>query len=197
VPSGEETAINGKWTKGPAAALFKILKEEFPNMPFIAEDLGDIDEDVRSLMKQFDLPGMKVLLFAFGEDLPHSSYAPHHHIHHCIVYTGTHDNNTVRGWFENEAQSEDKIRLSYYVNYPLNKHNVHTAMIRLAMMSIANLVIFPMQDILGLGQDSIMNKPSVAKGNWTWRQKKELINEKVIAELQDMATIYDRKSGSL
>lgn len=193
VPSAEDTAINGKWIKGPGKDLFSILKKKFPHMPFIAEDLGDIDDDVRDLMQQFELPGMKVLLFAFGKDLPHSSYAPHHHIEHCIVYTGTHDNNTVVGWFENEAQSDDKKRLSYYVNYPINKKNVHLALVRLAMMSVANVVIFPLQDILGLGQDSIMNKPSVAKGNWTWRQKKGSINKGVIEELQDMVTVYDRK----
>jgi 4-alpha-glucanotransferase len=192
VPYGEETAINGKWRKGPADYLFAILKEKFPHMPFIAEDLGEIDDDVRELMKQFKLPGMKVLLFAFGKDLPGSAYAPHHHIPHCIVYTGTHDNNTVRGWFEKEASEEDKTRLSYYVNYSLNRNNVHEAMIRLAMMSVADLVIFPMQDVLGLGQEAIMNKPSVAKGNWSWRLNKELITNEVSKGLLDLVTIFDR-----
>ncbi|MDQ3393856.1 MAG: 4-alpha-glucanotransferase [Bacteroidota bacterium] len=194
VPNGEETAINGSWKKGPGNDLFNILKEKFPHMPFIAEDLGEIDDDVRKLMGDFKLPGMKVLLFAFGKDLPGSAYAPHHHIPHCLVYTGTHDNNTVRGWFENEASEEDKIRLSFYVNYSLNKNNVHEAMIRLAMMSVADLVIFPMQDILGLGQDAIMNKPSVAKGNWSWRLKKELITKNVSRDLLDMVVIFDRES---
>lgn len=194
VPNGEETAINGKWKKGPADDLFNILKEKFPHMPFIAEDLGEIDDDVRDLMSRFKLPGMKVLLFAFGKDLPESAYAPHHHIPHCIVYTGTHDNNTVRGWFENEASEEDKTRLSFYVNYPLHKNNVHEAMIRLAMMSVADLVIFPLQDILGLGQEAIMNKPSVAKGNWLWRLNKELLTEEVSRELLDLVIIFDREA---
>ncbi|CAN5325325.1 4-alpha-glucanotransferase [soil metagenome] len=193
VPFGEETAINGKWIKSPGETLFNILKKKYPDMPIIAEDLGDIDQDVRDLMKKFELPGMKVLLFAFGKDLPQNAYAPHHHVPNCIVYTGTHDNNTVRGWFENEADAEDKIRLSYYVNYLVNNKNVHEAMIRMAMMSVASIVIFPMQDILGLGQEAIMNKPSVAKGNWLWRLKKEHITPEVISGLKDLVAIFDRK----
>ncbi|HEX3009759.1 MAG TPA: malto-oligosyltrehalose synthase, partial [Bacteroidales bacterium] len=113
VPAKEKTAINGRWVKGPAAGLFNQLKKTFPEMPFIAEDLGDIDEDVYKLRDDFHLPGMKVLQFAFGDNLAESVHIPHMHIFNSIVYTGTHDNNTIKGWYKKEISRDDKKRITY------------------------------------------------------------------------------------
>jgi 4-alpha-glucanotransferase len=149
--------------------FFNRLSERFPNLPIIAEDLGTITPDVWELMDHFGFPGMKVLLFAFGQDLPTNPYAPHNHVKNCVVYTGTHDNNTARGWFEREAGTEDKHRLSRYLGKEVKAETVHWEMIRLAMMSVADRVIFPMQDILGLGEEARINRPARKGGNWRWR----------------------------
>jgi 4-alpha-glucanotransferase len=108
VPAGEKTAINGKWVKAPAEDFFKTLLKVFPHISIIAEDLGVITPDVKEIMKKFGFPGMKVLLFAFSEDLPTNPYAMHNHINNCVVYTGTHDNNTIKGWFKRELDHEGK-----------------------------------------------------------------------------------------
>jgi len=169
VPADEEVATNGRWVEAPAMDFFNRLSERFPNLPIIAEDLGTITPDVWELMDHFGFPGMKVLLFAFGQDLPTNPYAPHNHVKNCVVYTGTHDNNTARGWFEREAGTEDKHRLSRYLGKEVKAETVHWEMIRLAMMSVADRVIFPMQDILGLGEEARINRPARKGGNWRWR----------------------------
>ncbi|MDX5481481.1 MAG: 4-alpha-glucanotransferase [Hymenobacteraceae bacterium] len=192
VPAGEETAINGKWVETPGEALLKLVKEKFPKMPIIAEDLGEIDQPVRDLMHQFDLPGMLVLLFAFGEDLPQSIYAPHNHQQSRIVYTGTHDNNTVQGWYEQDAGADDKKRLRKYSNHHISKDNVHSVMTWLAYMSVAQLAVVPMQDILGLGAEHIMNKPSTGNGNWEWRLEPDQFTQQHVKDLKELAERYGR-----
>lgn len=195
VPADEETAIHGSWAKGPGTDFFDHLKQDFPDLPFIAEDLGDIDQDVRDLMQHYDLPGMKVLLFAFGEGLAQNAYAPHHHIKNCLVYTGTHDNNTIRGWFGQDADAEDIKRLSQYINRPVHRDNVHEEMIHMALKSVANVVVIPMQDHLGLGQEAIMNKPSVAHGNWAWRMEKGAANAALAEKIKGKIEMFDRSGG--
>jgi 4-alpha-glucanotransferase len=192
VPAGEENAIKGKWIEAPAMDFFTRLTEHFPSLPIIAEDLGVITPDVEEIMRHFHFPGMKILLFAFGHDLPTNPYAPHNHVKHCVVYTGTHDNNTSRGWFEEEATPEVRRRLSLYVGGEVREDNVHRALIRLAMMSVANRVIFPMQDILGLGEGARMNRPARRDGNWRWRLLPEQIGPALARDLLEMTEIYGR-----
>jgi len=142
-------------------------------------------------MRRFGLPGMKVLLFAFGSDDPKQPYLPHNYQPDCVVYTGTHDNNTVVGWFENEATPEEKARVLRYLGCD-GPTGLHWEMIRLAMMSVARLVIVPMQDVLGLGQDSRMNLPSVSDGNWSWRLLPREISPAVGARLLEFTGTYGR-----
>jgi len=169
IPAGEKTAVKGKWVKVPVDDFLNTLKKKFPHLPIFAEDLGFITPDVREVMDRFKLPGMKILLFAFGEDTPMHPYLPHAHEKNFLVYTGTHDNNTVRGWFEAEASPEDRRRLFRYLGRKVSVKEIHWALIRLGMMSVARLAIFPMQDVLGLGREARMNRPSTARGNWKWR----------------------------
>ncbi|GJQ59146.1 MAG: 4-alpha-glucanotransferase [Candidatus Scalindua sp. AMX11] len=192
IPADEKNAINGKWEKAPAKDFFRTLLKHFPSLPIIAEDLGVITPDVREIVNLFGFPGMRVLLFAFGDDVSSNAYAPHNYIRNCVVYTGTHDNNTVKGWFRTEADAECKKRLSRYLGYKVSEKCVHWELIRLAMGSIANLVIVPMQDILGLGEAARMNLPSTPKGNWEWRFMQEQITPALIQKLSEMTEIYGR-----
>ena len=147
---------------------------------------------VREVMDRFALPGMKILLFAFGEDNPMHPYLPHAYEKNFLVYTGTHDNNTVRGWFEEEASSEDKRRLFRYLGSNLPVEEIHWALIRLAMMSVARSVILPMQDLLGLGGEARMNRPSIARGNWEWRLQSGQITPLVSEKLLDITETFGR-----
>ena len=192
VPASENTAINGKWIKAPAADFFNKLIKKFSHFPIIAEDLGIITPDVKKIMQHFGFPGMKVLLFAFGEDNPAHPYLPHTYGRNCVVYTGTHDNNTVKGWFENEASVEARKRLFRYLGKELIADEVAWALIRLAMMSVADTVIFPMQDILGLGQEARMNIPATVQGNWQWRLLPEQLSPLAAKKLLEMTDIYGR-----
>lgn len=169
VPAGDRTAANGKWVGAPARDLFERLRRTFRPLPIIAEDLGIITPDVREVMDHFGFPGMKVLLFAFGEDDPSHPYLPHTYEKNCIVYTGTHDNNTARGWFEREAHPEERDRLARYVGRAVDASSVARELVRLALMSVADLAVLPVQDLLGLGEEARMNKPSTIEGNWEWR----------------------------
>ena len=171
VPAGEETAMNGKWVESPGNAILQKVKSRFDPMPIVAEDLGEIDEPVRELMREFDLPGMRLLIFAFIDDIAfESSFLPHNHIKNCIVYTGTHDNVPVRAWYE-DATAREKDQLAQYTNDKIDKNNVHEVMSRLALGSVAQLAVLPMQDVLGLGKEAIMNKPGSGDQNWEWRLK--------------------------
>jgi 4-alpha-glucanotransferase len=192
IPANEKTATNGEWVEAPAKDFFNTLFKHFPNLPIIAEDLGVITPDVKEIMNLFGFPGMRVLLFAFGKDLPTNPYAPHNYIKNCVVYTGTHDNNTVKGWLEKEIGSEDKKKLSEYIGKNVLKKTIHWELVRLAMMSVANVVIIPMQDILGLGEKARMNLPASSKGNWEWRLTPEQLSSSLIRKLSKMTRIYGR-----
>jgi 4-alpha-glucanotransferase len=169
VPAGDRTAANGKWVEAPARDLFGRLRRAFRPLPIIAEDLGTITPDVREVMDDLGFPGMKVLLFAFGEDNPDHPYLPHTYERNCVVYTGTHDNNTARGWFDLEARPEEKERLSRYVGRIVEGPSVAEELVRLALESPAALAVLPVQDLLGLGAEARMNKPSTMGGTWEWR----------------------------
>ncbi|MBI5055617.1 MAG: 4-alpha-glucanotransferase [Nitrospirae bacterium] len=192
VPASEKTAINGKWVSAPADDFFSTLFKHFPQISIVAEDLGIITPDVREIMKKFGFPGMKVLLFAFGEELPANPYAPHHHVKNCVVYTGTHDNNTVKGWFKKELDVEGKKRVSDYIGHEATDKAIHWDIIRLAMMSVADMVIIPMQDILGLGEKDRMNLPASPEGNWEWRLAQEQITPPLAKKFLEITKIYGR-----
>ncbi len=192
VPAGEETAENGSWVTGPGKSFFTRLKKEFPLMPFIAEDLGEVDEDVYQLRDEFQLPGMRVLQFAFGEDLPESVHIPHNYNSNSVVYTGTHDNNTTQGWFRFEADKAVKKRLKLYTGQKVKAKNIHRILTRLAWASRGRLVVVPIQDLLGKGAEAQMNRPSVAGGNWTWRLKtmEELVA--IAGETRELLGLFSR-----
>ncbi len=192
VGAGEKTAVNGKWVEAPVKDFFNTLFKHFSRLPLIAEDLGVITADVKEIMNQFGFPGMKVLLFAFGENLPANPYAPHNHVKNCVVYTGTHDNNTAKGWFRNELGIEGRQRLSEYVGRHVSEKTVHWELIRLAMMSVADMVIIPMQDILGLGEKKRMNLPASTSGNWRWRVTPRQLSPSIIKNLLRITKIYGR-----
>lgn len=169
VPAADHTAMNGQWVKTPGNALFKLIREVNKDLPFIAEDLGEIDQPVWDLMEKYNLPGMKLLQFAFMETTPTSIHAPHNYIPDSICYTGTHDNNTLQGWYDEEISDETKNNISLYFDKPIDKNNLNKAFIREAISSTAVLAIWPVQDMLGLGADAKMNRPGSMHGNWQWR----------------------------
>ncbi len=165
VPFGEETAINGTWQDGPKDKLFTAVKDSLGEIPIWAEDLGVITEDIKSLRDKFNFPGMKVLQFAF-ENPEDNDMMPYYHIPNCIVYTGTHDNDTSLGWYKNTSkESQKKVRS--YMN--TGAATVSWAFIHTALSSTANNVIIPLQDIMSLDSDARMNTPGKADGNWSWR----------------------------
>jgi 4-alpha-glucanotransferase len=192
VPAGEKTALHGRWVEAPVQTFFAALFRRFHDLHIIAEDLGLITADVREVLRNLGFQGMKVLLFAFGDDNPMHPYLPHNYEKHCVAYTGTHDNNTVRGWFEKNASPQDKARLSRYLGKEVTPDEVHWEMIRLAMASVADTVIFPMQDVLGLGEEAEMNRPGTAWGNWEWRLQAGQITPAVTARLLEMTERYGR-----
>ena len=192
VPAGETTAVRGEWVEAPVADFFRHLLKRFPYLPIIAEDLGTITPDVREIIHLFDLPGMKVLLFAFGDDLATNPYVPHNVVRNSVIYTGTHDNNTARGWFEKEAGPEVKERLCAYLGRKISADEVHRELTRLAMMSVADLAVIPMQDILGLGEESRMNRPAGGPGNWEWRLLPQQLTAERAKELREMTINYGR-----
>jgi 4-alpha-glucanotransferase len=194
IPASETTAVNGKWRRGPGRDFFDGLFRRFPFLPVIAEDLGVITPDVREIMTTYGFPGMKVLQFAFGDDLPQSPYALHNHSLENVVYTGTHDNNTARGWFAKDAGEKEKERLFKYIGHRVDETRIHWEFIRLAMMSVARTAVFPMQDVLGLGEEARMNHPSITYGNWEWRLVPDQLAPEVAEELAEMACFYGRTS---
>lgn len=192
VPASEKTAIHGKWVTTPGTDFFHMLKKEIPDMPFIAEDLGSLDQPVYDLLEKFNFPRMKVLQFAFGDHFRENPYLPFNHLPNDVVYTGTHDNNTTIGWYK-KAEKEEKEHLKNYVGESITLNKVHRALHRLALQSVANLAIVPIQDIVGLGEEAIMNIPGSTKGNWSWRiTKQELPDTSLTEELAGLNEMYGR-----
>ncbi len=192
VPAGHKTAVHGAWIEAPARDFFDAMLKHFPDFPIIAEDLGHITPDVREIMDHYGFPGMKVLLFAFGTDEPDHPYLPHNYQPNFAVYTGTHDNNTARGWFENVAAPADRKRLSRYVGREVTAESVHWELLRLAMASVAHTTITPMQDILGLGDEARMNRPGELGGHWEWRLVAEQLTPELATALRDLLQTYGR-----
>ncbi|MFZ2650954.1 MAG: 4-alpha-glucanotransferase, partial [Burkholderiaceae bacterium] len=166
VPAACPTAIDGQWVAGPGKALFDAIESELGALPIVAEDLGVVTQDVEELRDRCGFPGMRVLLFAFDDDATHP-FLPHNYIRNCVAYTGTHDNNTARAWWDCATPRERAYAGSYLA---AGAHDIHWALIRAASASVANLVIFPMQDVLGLDGSHRMNIPgTMGHGNWSWR----------------------------
>ena len=187
IPAKEETAIDGEWVEGPGHHFFAALETRFGDLPIIAEDLGLITPEVEKLRDDFGFAGMKILQFAFGggSDNP---YLPHNYIHpHCVVYTGTHDNDTTLGWFET---FDAKSRVLSYLSR--SDDSIVWQMMREAMASTADTAIVPMQDILELGSDARMNTPGRAEGNWRWRMSEAQLDGAPWERLADLVRLYGR-----
>ena len=190
IPYGDENAKNGKWMKGPGMDLFNSVKAEFgEKFPIIAEDLGYLTPAVLKLLKATGFPGMKVLQFAFSSE-EESSYLPHKHIQNCVVYTGTHDNDTIMGWLKS-AKPEEVENAKLYLNFKEDE-NFNWAMIKAAMMSVADTCILMMTDLIGLDSKGRINTPSTLGGNWQWRIRKECINDWLAELLRKNTALYGR-----
>lgn len=189
VPQGEETAMNGEWLEAPGEIFFKTLQEKMGTLPIIAEDLGVITPDVVALREQFHFPGMKILQFAFGGG-PDNHFLPFNHDRNFVVYTGTHDNDTTQGWFQALPDWERENFCNYLAC--TSDAGIHWDLIRLAMSSVSNQSVFPLQDILGLGTEARMNFPGKAEGNWQWRFTEGMLTPEVGDRLRFMTRIYGR-----
>lgn len=192
VPAGETSAKKGQWKPGPGKDFFQLAKKQLGELPFIAEDLGEITSSVYQLRDEFNLPGMKVLQFAFGRNMPYSPHINHLHQYNFIVYTGTHDNNTSLGWYRTEADETNKKNLESYLGKTLNENEIHKEMSRLAYSSTAKTAILLMQDILGLNENARMNKPSSQNNNWNWRLVPEQLSADAGRLLKEWTFIYGR-----
>jgi 4-alpha-glucanotransferase len=192
IPAFEATAINGRWEPAPALEFFRVLAKRFSYLPIIAEDLGVITPDVREVMACFGFPGMKVLQFAFDGDPSANPYAPHNHSRNSFVYTGTHDNNTTRGWFGRELDARGKETLCRYLGRTVDEAEVHWELVRIAMMSVGATAIIPMQDLLGLGEEARMNVPAVPQGNWAWRLGSAQLSPGLAHKLARITELYGR-----
>lgn len=192
VPGGEQTAVKGTWKPGPGANLFNSIKADLGRLPFVAEDLGEIDESVYQLRDEFGLPGMKVLQFAFGSDMPQSDHIPHNYGTNSFAYTGTHDNNTLKGWYMQDADRGIKVAIDQYTGQKVSENTVCDALIRLCYSSVAKVAILPLQDVLELDGSHRMNTPASAGGNWAWRVNSLQLTEKLAGRLRDLAELYNR-----
>lgn len=192
IPYGEATAVNGRWVEGPGAELFNFLLKELQDLPLIAEDLGEITPDVHELRDRFQFPGMKILQFAF--DGPTNPFLPHNYLtSNWVVYTGTHDNDTTRGWHQT-IPSHERWYLSRYLARDLQ--DISWDLIRLGWGSNALLAVAPAQDILDLGTDARMNFPGRPEGNWQWRMRPGAFNDHIVARLGDLTELYRRSQGT-
>lgn len=191
IPYGDKTAENGKWRKGPGLELFKAVKKAMGEMSIIAEDLGYLTDSVRQLVKDTGYPGMKVLQFAF-DSREESDYLPHNYEHNCVVYTGTHDNNTILGWLDEMAPEDRLLAERYLNNRCTRKEDMPWDFIRLAMASVADLAITPIQEFLCLGGEARVNRPSTLGTNWKWRLLKGQITHEVTGKMYDMTKLYGR-----
>ncbi|TRZ75897.1 MAG: 4-alpha-glucanotransferase [Bacteroidetes bacterium] len=188
VPYGEKTAVNGKWIPCPGKELFEQIRKELGEIPIIAEDLGVITQDVEDLRDSFGLPGMKILQFAFDSSEA-NDYLPHNFIKNCIVYTGTHDNDTIKGWFGRAKQEDRKYVLDYLDS---TENEICTDFLRLAWASVAHTAIVPMQDLLELGNEARMNLPGTTINNWMWRAKSRDFSNKLAQKLAHLTVLYGR-----
>lgn len=189
IPATEETAINGRWVKAPGESLLQHLSEAFSGLRLVAEDLGVITDEVNTLRQHFQLPGMRILQFAFGGGAD-NPYLPHNYERNTVVYTGTHDNNTTRGWYD--ALDDDSIKnIENYLGYAVDE-SMPWPLIRLALASVANMAIIPFQDVLELGREGRMNVPGTTEGNWHWRFTEDALTADGSSQLRELISYYGR-----
>lgn len=188
IPADSPTAMNGRWVPAPGAALFGALQRHFGPLPLVAEDLGLITPEVHALRRKFGLPGMKILQFAFDGG-PDNPYLPHNHEVDCVVYTGTHDNDTTLGWYA-ALGADARRKVDDYLGLPGDP--MPWPLIRCAYSSIAQLAMVPMQDVLMLGGEHRMNRPGTTAGNWLWRFEWAQVTDDSVARLRHLADLYER-----
>jgi len=192
IPAEDETAVNGTWVKAPGAALFERLRHELGELPFVAEDLGMITKEVDALREAFGLPGMKVIQFGFSARGAHI-HLPHHYVPNTVAYTGTHDNDTTRGWWETASETEKAAVVAYVA---LDGGSVVWPLIRAAETSVADTCLVPVQDILELDGAARMNVPSRPQGNWSWRYEENALTPALAEKLAAVTTAADRDKAA-
>src|SRR2546421_85615 len=191
IPGDAPTAQTGTWEPGPGANFFTALQDALGPLPLIAEDLGVITPDVVALREHFGFPGMKVLQFAFDGDAT-SPHLPHNYSPHCVVYTGTHDNDTAAGWFATAPPTVRAHALAYMAS---DGATPAWDLIRLASASVAETAIVPLQDLLGLGSEAPMNRPGQSGGNWRWRYTIDMLTEELTGRARTLARLYGRATS--
>ena len=203
VPAGEETAVKGEWRKGPGAGFFRLLEERLGKLPIVAENLGVITPEVEAMRREFGFPGMAILQFAFGKDAQADDFKPHNYERNLVAYSGTHDNDTVAGWWRGGAGAstrsaadvrQERALARAYLN--TRGAEMHWTLIRTLMASVADTVLFPMQDVLGLGSEARMNTPATASGNWRWRMRGAAAAAEPARRLREMARLYAREAAA-
>jgi 4-alpha-glucanotransferase len=207
IPGAEPTAVRGRWRPGPGAHFFTALRDALGGeLPLIAEDLGVVTPEVRGLRDQFGLPGIKIFQFAFGTDPNAEDFLPHNYTRNAVVYTGTHDNDTVVGWFNDpgsgtrsaEQTEIERRNVLRYLGHEQATHmhahakDVHWQMIRAVLASVANVAILPAQDLLGLGSEARMNSPGTAEGNWAFRLAPGALSDAIATRLRGLCETYGR-----
>jgi 4-alpha-glucanotransferase len=200
VPATEPTAVNGRWVKGPGAALFRAAQAKLGELPLVAENLGVITPEVEAIRHELGFPGMSVLQFAFGTDAQAPTFRPNNYPREVVAYTGTHDSDTTVGWWSSKGRgestrSDDDIRRERdfamrYLN--TDGREIHWVFIRTLLASVADTVLFPLQDVLGLGTEARMNQPATLGGNWRWRYRAGALTPVLAQRLRMLTELYDR-----
>ncbi len=196
IAADEETAVNGVWVKAPGSDLFHRLREVFGDLPFIAEDLGVITREVDELRERYGMPGMRILQFGFVDRGSHI-YLPHRCVPNTVIYTGTHDNNTTLGWWLDDAQPIERTNAQIYLGHIDHPGEIVWAMMRTAARSVADICIFPLQDVLHLGSEARMNVPAAGQGNWTWRFRPGSLHPHLAEQLTSLMAMTDRDGYEL
>lgn len=191
IPAGEPTAVNGRWVKVPGSFI-DFLESSFPELPFVAEDLGVITEDVNEARERLGIPGMRVLQFAF-DGSSDNVHLPANYTRNSFVYTGTHDTNTGRGWFREEATPKEREELARLVGHSVTEESVSRDLIALAMGSVADVSVVPMQDLLSLGSEARMNNPAKSEGNWMWRALTSELSDSLFRRLGELTSANGRR----
>ena len=194
IPASAATAESGRWVPGPGASLFGAVHTALGGLPFVAEDLGIITPDVSTLRDAFHLPGTRVLQFAFDEN-PDNPHLPGNHVHNTVVYTGTHDNATTRGWYE-DLPARGRRHLWRVAGRPEGTgRDAAATLLELAWSSVAALAVAPAQDVLNLGTDARMNQPGTAYGNWRWRAPADLLSAPALESLRALTEASSRSAA--
>jgi 4-alpha-glucanotransferase len=200
VPAKETTAVNGRWVKGPGAALFQTVQQALGDLPIVAENLGMITPEVERLREQFRFPGMAILQFAFGTDPQGSGFRPHNYSKDLVAYTGTHDNDTTVGWWTSSGladstRSQEQIwkEREFALKYMgTDGREINWAFIRCLLASVADVAIVPLQDLLGLGSEARMNLPAQPSGNWRWRYRPGALTPEIRERLKELTELFGR-----